>query len=78
MAVDTSNFHLHCNACGKDVCLDKNDYYMLKDEVWAEICKNDYVDWHYILCRECGEAFLGRKFTKADLADVPLNKRLDW
>ena len=70
---------LRCNTCGKDVLKNKNDYYMLKDSVWAEICSHDYVDPRYVLCKECAEYFLGRRLTAGDLASgIPINEGLDW
>lgn len=78
LIMNEARWCLHCNYCGKNICLDRNDYYMLKDELWMKICDNDYIDSSYILCRKCGEKFLGRKFTKDDLKDVPLNMNLDW
>lgn len=70
--------YLGCNGCGRNVLLDRNDYYMLKDDVWDRICTHEHVDISDVLCRKCGERILGRKFTKDDLADVPLNEGLEW
>ena len=38
-----NKWSLHCNFCGKDVLEDPLDYYMVKYEIWNEICDNDYV-----------------------------------
>lgn len=69
---------LHCNMCGKDVLKDKNDYFMLKDEIWDAICDNDYVSPDYVLCRGCCERLLGRRLTMDDLNDAPLNDKINW
>lgn len=58
---------LHCSTCGKDVFKNPKDYYMLKDEVWNEICNNDYISKSSVLCRDCAEKILGRKFTREDM-----------
>ena len=59
---------LHCSTCGKDVFKDPLDYYMLKNKIWEEeICNNDYISKTYVLCKDCAEKILGRKFTIEDL-----------
>ena len=70
---DENGWSLHCNLCGKDVFKNPLDYYMLKDDVWAEICDNDYISTHHVLCRDCAERILGRPFQPEDMADVPVN-----
>lgn len=57
---------LHCNGCGKDVFENKEDYFMLKDEIWQEVCKSDYVSIYNVLCKDCTEKVLGRKLVKED------------
>ncbi len=69
---------MYCDKCGKNLLKDKNDYYMLKDAVWHEICAKIGLKWEGILCRGCAEKALCRKLGKNDLANVPLNERLDW
>ena len=69
---------LHCNMCGKDVLKDRNDYFMLKDEIWDAICDNDYVSPDHVLCRGCCERLLGRRLTMDDLNDAPLNDKVNW
>ena len=64
---------LHCNTCGKDVYKNKEDYFMLKDEVWEEVCNNDYIAQTHILCKRCTEHFLGRNLTKEDYTKAPVN-----
>ena len=65
---------LHCSTCGKDVFKDPRDYYMLKDELWEEICNNDYISKTDVLCLSCAEKILGRKITSEDLkTDVGCN-----
>lgn len=46
---------------------------MLKDEVWQEVCDNDYVSPYHVLCKDCTEKFLGRKLTKEDYTKAPVN-----
>ena len=64
---------LHCNGCGKNIFKDKGDYFMLKDKVWQKVAENDYIGWHYILCKCCTESVLGRKLTKEDYINAPVN-----
>lgn len=64
---------LYCNTCGKSVFDDPLDYYMLKDKVWKEICDKGILSPHRIICKKCGEKFLGRKFTPEDMTDAPVN-----
>ena len=68
-----NNWSLHCNLCGRDVFKHPLDYYMLKDEIWNEICNNDYVSPTHILCRDCAEEILGRQFIDDDFTDAPVN-----
>lgn len=64
---------LYCNMCGKNVYENKGDYFMLKDEVWAEVCDNNYVSPTHVLCKKCTEHFLGRSLTKEDYKNAPVN-----
>lgn len=64
---------LHCNTCGKDVFKSGYDYYMLKNEVWNEVCDNDYISKTDVLCLDCAEKILGRKFKKDDFLDIEMN-----
>ena len=64
---------LHCNLCGKDVFKDPNDYFMLKNEVWDEVCDNDYISGTDVLCKSCVEKILGRKLSREDYTDAPVN-----
>lgn len=64
---------LHCSTCGKDVYKNPRDYYMLKDEIWSIVCDNDYISKTDVLCRDCAEKILGRKFRKSDFTDAPVN-----
>jgi superfamily II helicase len=52
----------NCNCCGKDTFKDNKDYFMLTDEVWLTIAKDDE-----ILCWNCAEEKLGRKIEANDL-----------
>ena len=65
---------LHCNLCGKDVFKEPNDYFMVKNAIWAEVCDNDYISPTYILCNSCTEKILGRKLTREDYTDAPVNE----
>jgi hypothetical protein len=46
---------------------------MLRDEVWAELCENGDCSSTWLICKECGEKFLGRKFRVEDMKDAPIN-----
>ena len=73
---ESSNFK--CYKCGIYIFKRKEDYYMLKDEIWNDICKNGDIPYDVLLCRRCAEKIHRRRFTNADLADVPLNERHNW
>lgn len=64
---------LFCNHCGKNVFENPEDYFMLKDEVWDEVCDNGYVRRTHVLCKKCTEYWLGRKLTLEDYNDAPVN-----
>lgn len=64
---------LYCTTCGKDVFDNPLDYYMLRDEVWAELCENGDCSSTWLICKECGEKFLGRKFRVEDMKNAPIN-----
>lgn len=64
---------VHCSTCGKDVLKEPNDYFMLRDEVWEEVCNNEYINIHYVLCKSCTEKILGRKLVKSDYTSAPVN-----
>lgn len=68
-----NNWSLHCNLCGRDVFKHPLDYYMLKDKIWKEITDNCYVSSTSVLCRNCAEQILGRKFVDEDFTDAPVN-----
>lgn len=57
---------LHCNTCGRSVFKRKGDYFMLKNEVWEEVCNNDVISKDYVLCKKCVERILGRKLNSND------------
>lgn len=64
---------LHCNTCGKDIFAEPQDYYMLHDTVWLELCQKQHLSPYWLLCKDCGEKALGRKFTKDDFMDIEMN-----
>lgn len=64
---ESEGWSLHCSTCGKDVFKDPKDYFMLKDELWDEVCNNDYISKDFVLCLDCTEKILGRKITSEDL-----------
>ena len=72
-----NHWSLHCNFCGKDVFWHPLDYFMLKEDVWQQVCNNDYVSPNHVLCRHCVEEILGRKLTNADFTDAPINYEYD-
>lgn len=57
---------LYCNQCGRDVFATKGEYVILKDEVWKQVCDNDYTSPSHILCKDCIERLLGRKLKPED------------
>lgn len=64
---ESEGWSLHCSTCSKDVFKDPKDYFMLKDELWEEICNNDYISKDFVLCLDCVVKILGRKITFEDL-----------
>lgn len=64
---------LHCNHCGKDVFKEIGDYFMLKDEIWQQVCNNNFVSKTHVLCKKCTEHYLGRELTLDDYNDAPVN-----
>ena len=69
---------LHCCGCGKSVSIDKTNYFMLHDELWKKICKKGERNESDVLCKRCCELILGRKLTRKDLNDAPVNDWLEW
>ena len=69
---------LHCCGCGKGV-FDNTNYFMLHDELWRKICKKGKRNETDVLCKRCCELILGRKLTRKDLNDAPINLYLkNW
>lgn len=68
---------LHCNHCGKDVFKEIGDYFMLKDEIWQQVCNNNFVSKTHVLCKKCTEHYLGRELTLDDYNDAPVNDFLN-
>lgn len=67
---------LHCNHCGKDVFKEIGDYFMLKDEIWQQVCNNNFVSKTHVLCKKCTEHYLGRELTLDDYNDAPVNSAI--
>lgn len=67
---------LHCNCCGKNVIKEIGDYFMLKDEIWQQVCNNDFVSKTHVLCKKCTEHYLGRELTIDDYNDSPVNSAI--
>lgn len=67
---------LHCNNCGKDVFDRPEDYFMLKNEVWNEVCEKLPCNTSYVLCKKCTEDALGRELTPEDYTDAPVNDHI--
>lgn len=67
---------LHCNHCGKDVFKEIGDYFMLKDEIWQQVCNNHFVSKTHVLCKKCTEHYLGRELTLDDYNDAPVNSAI--
>lgn len=73
MALSTINKGWDCKNCGKDCEKNDKDYYMLKDELWAEI--HPQIDG--MLCMDCVEEKLGRKLIADDILICPLTVALN-
>lgn len=67
---------LHCNHCGKDVFKEIGDYFMLKDEIWQQVCNNHFVSKTHVLCKKCTEHYLGRELTLDDYTNAPVNSAI--
>lgn len=67
---------LHCNHCGKDVFKEIGDYFMLKDEIWQQVCNNNFVSKTHVLCKKCTEHYLGRELTLDDYNDALVNSAI--
>ena len=59
---------MRCADCGKDTSEDLKDYFMVRDNLWAE-----YGVGRKLLCMDCFEKRLGRKLRKEDLTDCIVN-----
>jgi hypothetical protein len=58
-----------CGKCGFDT-LNNHEYYMLKDEIW--LAANEGSD-KGMLCIGCVEQNIGRRLTKKDFTNAPIN-----
>lgn len=58
----------HCGRCLKDVYEDKNDYYMVNDNLWK-----GFGNGNGKLCWDCLEERMGRPITAQDLTTCLLN-----
>jgi hypothetical protein len=57
-----------------------NEYYMVHDHVWEQAWAGRLKSWHeldgqQVLCIGCLEKRLGRKLTRYDFTDAPVNDR---
>lgn len=58
-----------CLGCGVNTLNENDDYYMLRDELWAQV--NPAIEG--MLCFKCVEERLGRKLVDGDFNDAPVN-----
>lgn len=58
-----------CKGCGFDT-LNNNEYYMVKNEIWLYV-NNGRSEG--MLCIGCVELRLGRRLTRKDFTDAPIN-----
>jgi hypothetical protein len=63
--------HWSCVDCGKPT-FQTTDYYMVKNELWKRFGVGEEM-----LCISCLEKRMGRKLTKEDLLDCPLNMSIN-
>lgn len=49
---------------------------MLKDEIWQQVCNNNFVSKTHVLCKKCTEHYLGRELTLDDYNDAPVNSAI--
>ena len=62
-----------CMDCGRETMEHGNsfdDYYIVRNDVWNSVVKETK---RAFLCLDCLETRLGRKLTKADFPDLPIN-----
>ena len=67
----TTDKHWCCVDCGKNT-FQTDDYYMVKQWIWEKFGVG-----HGMLCIGCLEKRMGRKLTKDDLTDCPLNTHIN-
>lgn len=65
------NKKMVCHDCGKNVCENPVDYFMVMDELW-----NQYGVGRGLLCLSCFEKRLGRPLVKEDIKICELN--IEW
>lgn len=61
-----------CKICKKDPFI-PGQYFMVKNELWKEVCDKNGLSYRSLICRNCFEKLLGRKLREEDLTDCPLN-----
>ena len=57
---------VHCTACGRNVFKREGDYFVLRNKIWRQACRNIQASTTWILCKRCTERALGRKLRKTD------------
>ena len=72
---------LHCDDCSVGT-VPIGEYYMVKAEIWEQAWPGRGKSWHAvpgheILCIGCLEQRLGRKLTRTDFTDAPINDPSD-
>lgn len=78
-----------CHICGKNIFEEPNDYFMVKNFIWKEICQKGKINSSCTICWKCSEKFLGRKIKDNDLTNAPVNdsiksylkgtyRKVDW
>ena len=63
--------HLLCDRCKLDITEEKSrpeQYFMVKDELWNEVCDANGINREDVLCLDCFEKLLGREIIPSDLA----------
>lgn len=70
-------YGFECLYCGENT-MHINEYYMIHDDLWAEVTAAAGTNGKGMVCIGCVEGQLGRNVTVADFKDVPLNSITPW